>query len=50
LGEILQDTKTICYAWALIPNHFPFSEMKIGNENRGQANNALKMVLILSLF
>jgi len=22
LGEILQDTKTICYAWALIPNHF----------------------------
>jgi REP-associated tyrosine transposase len=22
LGEILQDTKTLCYAWALIPNHF----------------------------
>jgi len=22
LGEILQKTKTICYAWALIPNHF----------------------------
>jgi len=22
LGEILQETKTICYAWALIPNHF----------------------------
>jgi putative transposase len=22
LGEILQDTKAICYAWALIPNHF----------------------------
>jgi REP element-mobilizing transposase RayT len=22
LGEILQDTKTTCYAWALIPNHF----------------------------
>jgi REP element-mobilizing transposase RayT len=22
LGEILQDSKTICYAWALIPNHF----------------------------
>lgn len=22
LGKILQDTKTICYAWALIPNHF----------------------------
>jgi putative transposase len=22
LGEILQTTKTICYAWALIPNHF----------------------------
>ena len=22
LGEILQDTKTPCYAWALIPNHF----------------------------
>jgi putative transposase len=22
LGDILQDTKTLCYAWALIPNHF----------------------------
>ena len=22
LGDILQDTKTVCYAWALIPNHF----------------------------
>lgn len=22
LGDILQDTKTTCYAWALIPNHF----------------------------
>jgi len=22
LGEILLDTKTLCYAWALIPNHF----------------------------
>ena len=22
LGEILQETKAICYAWALIPNHF----------------------------
>ncbi|MDD5204760.1 MAG: transposase [Desulfobacterales bacterium] len=22
LGEILQDTKTTCYAWALIPSHF----------------------------
>ncbi|MBW2252402.1 MAG: transposase [Deltaproteobacteria bacterium] len=22
LGVILTDTKTICYAWALIPNHF----------------------------
>jgi REP element-mobilizing transposase RayT len=22
LGGILQDTKTLCYAWALIPNHF----------------------------
>jgi putative transposase len=22
LGEILTDTKTACYAWALIPNHF----------------------------
>ena len=22
LGKTLQDTKTICYAWALIPNHF----------------------------
>jgi putative transposase len=22
LGEILQETKTVCYAWALIPNHF----------------------------
>jgi len=22
LGGILQDTKTFCYAWALIPNHF----------------------------
>jgi len=22
LGEILQDTRTLCYAWALIPNHF----------------------------
>jgi REP element-mobilizing transposase RayT len=22
LGEILQDTQTPCYAWALIPNHF----------------------------
>jgi putative transposase len=22
LGKILQDTKTVCYAWALIPNHF----------------------------
>ena len=22
LGDILQDTKTPCYAWALIPNHF----------------------------
>jgi len=22
LGEILQDTKTTCYAWALMPNHF----------------------------
>ncbi len=22
LGEILQETKTLCYAWALIPNHF----------------------------
>lgn len=22
LGKILEDTKTLCYAWALIPNHF----------------------------
>lgn len=22
MGEILQETKTLCYAWALIPNHF----------------------------
>jgi putative transposase len=22
LGEVLRETKTICYAWALIPNHF----------------------------
>ena len=22
LGDILSDTKTSCYAWALIPNHF----------------------------
>ena len=22
LGEILKDTQTLCYAWALIPNHF----------------------------
>ena len=22
LGEVLQKTKTLCYAWALIPNHF----------------------------
>jgi REP element-mobilizing transposase RayT len=22
LGDIIQETKTICYAWALIPNHF----------------------------
>jgi putative transposase len=22
LGEVLQRTKTICYAWALLPNHF----------------------------
>ena len=22
LAKILQDTNTICYAWALIPNHF----------------------------
>ncbi len=22
LGEILGETKTICYAWSLIPNHF----------------------------
>jgi len=22
LGGILQETNTICYAWALIPNHF----------------------------
>jgi putative transposase len=22
LGKILQNTKTVCYAWALIPNHF----------------------------
>ena len=22
LGEILRETKTICYAWSLIPNHF----------------------------
>ena len=22
LGDILTDTKTACYAWALIPNHF----------------------------
>ncbi len=22
LGEILQESKTLCYAWALIPNHF----------------------------
>ena len=22
LGHVLQETKTICYAWALIPNHF----------------------------
>ena len=22
LGKILQDTKTLCYAWALMPNHF----------------------------
>jgi putative transposase len=22
LGEILQDTQTLCYAWVLIPNHF----------------------------
>ena len=22
LGEIVQETKTNCYAWALIPNHF----------------------------
>jgi REP element-mobilizing transposase RayT len=22
LGEILQDTQTLCYEWVLIPNHF----------------------------
>ena len=22
LGDILTETKTVCYAWALIPNHF----------------------------
>ncbi len=22
LGAVLEDTKTLCYAWALIPNHF----------------------------
>jgi hypothetical protein len=22
LSEILEETKTTCYAWALIPNHF----------------------------
>jgi REP element-mobilizing transposase RayT len=22
LGTVLQETKTTCYAWALIPNHF----------------------------
>ena len=22
LGKILQDTRTLCYAWVLIPNHF----------------------------
>ena len=22
LGNLLEDTKTSCYAWALIPNHF----------------------------
>jgi len=22
LGEVLEETKTQCYAWALIPNHF----------------------------
>jgi REP element-mobilizing transposase RayT len=22
LGEVLEETKTICYAWALLPNHF----------------------------
>ena len=22
LGEVLKDTQTLCYAWALIPNHF----------------------------
>jgi hypothetical protein len=22
LGDILSETKTVCYAWALIPNHF----------------------------
>jgi putative transposase len=25
LGEILKDTQTLCYAWALIPNHFHLS-------------------------
>ena len=22
LGQILRETRTICYAWALMPNHF----------------------------
>lgn len=22
LGEIVEETKTLCYAWALIPKHF----------------------------
>ncbi len=22
LGEVVQETKTLCYAWALVPNHF----------------------------
>jgi REP element-mobilizing transposase RayT len=24
LGSILEETSTACYAWALLPNHYPF--------------------------
>ena len=34
LGVILTDTKTICYAWALIPNHFHLL-LRTGSAPRG---------------